>query len=766
MNRTYASLGLASFLRRRLRVQVSGNAAAATTVPRRLWPLPGLGSGAAANAASAAIIAILLATRFAWLPNGPWEQDEAIFATGVLDFDIVRHRPHPPGFPGWILLGKLLGPFVSDSLLGLRVWSCLASVVGVVILSQLLVPLCGSGSALLGALVYAFAPLTWTHSARAFACIPALTVVLLAIWLWTARADAEKPWASLAAWALIAFAATMRPQLAPELAVVAVLGFWADGHRPRRLLLGVAVALFVFIGVFAAAVSVGGGAAAVWKATTSHLAEAKEVAGGNVPWAELGIVRGLGGSVPAAIVVVASSVGLCVGVVRNRWTGAWLALLVIVTAWALLFMHSASIPRYNVALVLALTPAVLLAVSILPRLAQTLLLLAVGAATAWTTFPVVRAMHEQPLPPVAALRRAAALEPKAVLYPHKLFSFGRLAGYTGMITAPVVDVTGNGLVNPLQRGSALIEGPSLRFLPDPMACSELFEGFPNVAWALSQRRFTKAWLARDPVVLGDGVYNVERLYGDGPFAWLSESAVFHVPGPADHLLLRLRVNGDRAPQRIEAWTGEEQLLSTKLDSGLRFVWLALPRCDQGCMVRLALPDAVASESDRRKLSVRLEAVIAPNPHRQRAENRWSPGRPDTVRAAQVQLVGMHGPETFAEGRRGAWTGPEATVTFSGRGGVVVLQLARPWFSPGPVVVSTDVDRAEVRIGPTVQAVAVRLGSSPGEKSISIRTPTFVPSEVGPRSTDNRRLGVMFFDAEYIPPPDCGSYGAPPSRSPA
>lgn len=73
--------------------------------------LPGTRRGALLTAAAVTAVAL---SRLLLLPDGPWEQDEALFAVGVLDFDVTRHRPHPPGFPGWIALGRLLHPFVGD----------------------------------------------------------------------------------------------------------------------------------------------------------------------------------------------------------------------------------------------------------------------------------------------------------------------------------------------------------------------------------------------------------------------------------------------------------------------------------------------------------------------------------------------------------------------------------------------------------------------------------------------------------------------------
>ncbi|HQT94449.1 MAG: hypothetical protein B7Z61_04840, partial [Acidobacteria bacterium 37-71-11] len=70
------------------------------------WPLLPVGGAAASAAASAAALAALVASRLLLLPAGPWEQDEALMACGVLDFDPSRHMPLPPGFPLWIAIGK------------------------------------------------------------------------------------------------------------------------------------------------------------------------------------------------------------------------------------------------------------------------------------------------------------------------------------------------------------------------------------------------------------------------------------------------------------------------------------------------------------------------------------------------------------------------------------------------------------------------------------------------------------------------------------
>ena len=81
-------------------------------------------------ASLAALVGVLL-SRLMLLADGPWEQDEALLAAGVVDFDPARHMPLPPGFPLWILLGRLVRLCgADDPVLALQIASSVLSVVG------------------------------------------------------------------------------------------------------------------------------------------------------------------------------------------------------------------------------------------------------------------------------------------------------------------------------------------------------------------------------------------------------------------------------------------------------------------------------------------------------------------------------------------------------------------------------------------------------------------------------------------------------------
>jgi hypothetical protein len=70
------------------------------------------------------------AARLLTLPQGPWEQDEVLFVRGVERFSPAEHRPHPPGYPLLIGLGKLGAAVLGDPFRGLVGLSVLSSLVG------------------------------------------------------------------------------------------------------------------------------------------------------------------------------------------------------------------------------------------------------------------------------------------------------------------------------------------------------------------------------------------------------------------------------------------------------------------------------------------------------------------------------------------------------------------------------------------------------------------------------------------------------------
>jgi hypothetical protein len=136
-------------------------------------------------AASLLVLVVIVGTRLAAFPASIWEQDEAYFAAAVVDFDVTVNQPHPPWFPLWIFLGKLMHLVVDDPARSLQIVSFLASVWVLFPLTALFALWLRRDLAVAGALAYLFTPAVLVLSCRAFGgpTATAFFVAALAFWL-------------------------------------------------------------------------------------------------------------------------------------------------------------------------------------------------------------------------------------------------------------------------------------------------------------------------------------------------------------------------------------------------------------------------------------------------------------------------------------------------------------------------------------------------------------------------------------------------------
>src|SRR5438445_13836643 len=76
----------------------------------------------------------VLVSRLATMPKSFWEGDELLFAAAIQKFDPWSSRPHPPGYPLFVGLGKFAALF-TDPFHALVALSVIASVLGFVALA-------------------------------------------------------------------------------------------------------------------------------------------------------------------------------------------------------------------------------------------------------------------------------------------------------------------------------------------------------------------------------------------------------------------------------------------------------------------------------------------------------------------------------------------------------------------------------------------------------------------------------------------------------
>ena len=141
-----------------------------------------------------------------YLPQSLEDIDSVNFALGVRDFDVAAHRPHPPGYPVYIFLGKIAAAAAgsviaaAESVVEAKALAIISLLGGLFAIAALYVvfahltdaeqrdALSGTRSGLAGVDIQAFAataitvscPLFWSLAVRPMSDVPGLSVALAA----------------------------------------------------------------------------------------------------------------------------------------------------------------------------------------------------------------------------------------------------------------------------------------------------------------------------------------------------------------------------------------------------------------------------------------------------------------------------------------------------------------------------------------------------------------------------------------------------------
>ena len=200
---------------------------------------------------------VIALTRLLAIAHSLFDWDEALFSLGVRDYEVPEHRPHPPGYPLFILAAKAI------ALTGLDAFRCLQVVVvlGALFIFPAIYFLAREigfdfPTAVSGAAVYAFLPNVWIYGGTAFSDVPAATIVFFACaLLLRGRRDTR---AYIAGAVLLGIAAGIRPANLLVGAAPALLATWAQIRAKSYR----AVAAAMFFGAAIVAASYAGAALA------------------------------------------------------------------------------------------------------------------------------------------------------------------------------------------------------------------------------------------------------------------------------------------------------------------------------------------------------------------------------------------------------------------------------------------------------------------------------------------------------------------------
>lgn len=130
------------------------------------------------------IVAVAFFLRIIFL--SPWleDWDSVQFALALDNFSVTLHQPHPPGYPIYILLTKILDSIFRNDNLSLTLLSAIFSSLSCIPLFLLLKQMTNKIVALLGILIFIFTPVEWTLSEVGLSNIPGMFfTILTSFWL-------------------------------------------------------------------------------------------------------------------------------------------------------------------------------------------------------------------------------------------------------------------------------------------------------------------------------------------------------------------------------------------------------------------------------------------------------------------------------------------------------------------------------------------------------------------------------------------------------
>jgi len=191
-------------------------------------------AGVRQAAALGALAGAVLGTRIPFRTHYLLNWDAAQFALGISHFDVVHHQPHPPGYIGYVGLGRLLLPLFGDPNGALVALSIAGECGGVIAAFLFARRLFGNGAAWVTAAAMVASPLFWYYgeAANTYAIEP-LTVIAIAWCAWRCW-NRELP-AALPLGLAVAAAGALRPSTAVLMAPLVLLALWRLGSARAAL---------------------------------------------------------------------------------------------------------------------------------------------------------------------------------------------------------------------------------------------------------------------------------------------------------------------------------------------------------------------------------------------------------------------------------------------------------------------------------------------------------------------------------------------------
>jgi hypothetical protein len=709
------------------------------------------------------VVAVLLWSRFTLLASGPWEWDETLFAHGLVKFSLSAHFPHPPGFPGWLAIGHLLLPLASSPLHALQLASALLSVVCLWPLALIGRRVAPPAVATMAAALVLFLPGPWLHAVRGFSSTAAATMALAAV---AAVVNDHQQRRITLFTLLVAAAFLIRPILLPGLAVL-WLGVVSQVRPWRRIVPGAVISIAGGLVATAVMAWAEGGWQRFTAAFVSHGSRHLSRLSGNPGgWPELGLVKGLGGELWAAVLLAAAMIGVWVWARRAGKRSALLWLLVLaVCCGQLLWLQNRTYTRYAVPVQLALAPLLAGAATLAPVAVAGGGLLLLTGLVGWRAYPLLDEQHRQQLPGWQAVTTAAtAAEGKQMavvvepgLHPYASYYWhwaggGELRGDPRLVLSPWAPEPWSGIDRPYLVATDHPEW----YLTPLTGGTRSYKGVSPQLQPFTQQRFLTAAVISNPPLPVQGWWPPEVTPEGERFMWGTASAGLVLPPLPAGTSIELDLRPIPGPAPLQLTVNGKADTELAGDAGRRRIWIEPDRLAPAQAVRLGFKrDQVypPGKADTRPLAVQLFSVRIVGP-----ATPWQGplASPQDRQRLRVSIDGAYPPEQLGAHGRSCWLRPHARLAVPAGMGTLSLTIWAPRPVPAETVIRISgrqvLGPLSLPNRPTEVAVPIRDQDLTGHQVlIELESVAYSPAAAG-RGRDSRELGVVLQSARFQPPP--------------
>jgi hypothetical protein len=179
---------------------------------------------------------VVLATRILTAPRTPWENDEFLFAEAVRNFDPSRYHPHPPGYPLYVLIGKIFDAVLHDPWRALVMVAIVAAPVGFIAMARAFRNWMDDADlAVCAALIFYFSASMMVHGTLALSDGVSIAFVGLAMWAVSQPHDAEHQRTAIAVGLWCSAAIGCRPQLLVPILPMMLIAMWRMSTMRQRV---------------------------------------------------------------------------------------------------------------------------------------------------------------------------------------------------------------------------------------------------------------------------------------------------------------------------------------------------------------------------------------------------------------------------------------------------------------------------------------------------------------------------------------------------